>query len=144
VDQDGDAVTYHFIYGTDPNLVGAQTIDVAAAKASGGLMYAGLGSMGGGIILFGFVSGSGMKRSRKLMLFLPVFLLVSVLFTACGGGGGGGNATGTPPGGGTTGADQISTKVTGLASGTTYFWKVVADDGKGGLASSEIFTFKTQ
>jgi len=145
VDPNGDAVTYHVIYSTDPSFATSQTVDVAAAKAAG-LLFAGLGSMGGGIILFGFVSGSGMKRSRKLLIVIPVLLLMGTLFTACGGGGGGTPSTTTPPGAppGTTAADVASTTVTGLAANTTYFWKVVADDGKGLLSTSETFSFKTQ
>jgi hypothetical protein len=138
LDPDGDVVKYHFIYSTDPNFVGATTVDVAAAKTAG-LLLAGLGSMGGGIILFGFVAGNGSWRSRKSLLIIPVLLLMGTLFTACGGGGGSGTPTiPTPP------ADEVSTTVTGLAANTTYFWKVVADDGKGGLAASETFSFKTQ
>jgi CSLREA domain-containing protein len=140
LDPDGDVVKYHFMYGTDPNLVGATTVDVAAAKTTG-LLFAGLGSMGGGIILFGFVSGSGMKRSRKLLLAIPL-ILMGALFTACGGGGGGGTSTTTPPG--TVAADEATTTVTGLAANTTYYWKVVAEDVHGALAASNTFSFKTQ
>jgi hypothetical protein len=130
-DPDGDAVKYHVTICTDQNLTaGCQAIDVAPAA----LQIAGLGSMGTGIILFGFVAGGGLKRSRKLMLVIPVLLLTGALLTACGGGGG----TSTPATG------QASTTVTGLAANTTYFWKVVADDGKGGLSTSATFSFKTQ
>jgi hypothetical protein len=137
-DPNQDAVKYHVMYGTDPNLVGAQTVDVASAASK--VFFAGLGSMGAGFILFGFVSGGGgLKGSRKLLLVVPVLLLMGALFTACGGGGGGTTSTVITPG-----AGETSTTVTGLAANTTYFWKVVADDGKGGQASSAIFTFKTQ
>jgi hypothetical protein len=141
-DPDGDVVKYHFMYSTDPNFVGATTVDVASAKTAG-LLFAGLGSMGGGIILFGFVAGNGSLRSRKLLLAIPL-LLMGALFTACGGGGGGGtsDATTLPPG--TVAADEATTTVNNLAASTTYYWKVVADDGKGGLASSNTFSFKTQ
>lgn len=138
-DPDTDAVTYHVIYSTDPNLANPQTVDVAAAKTAG-LLFAGLGSMGGGIILFGFVSGSGMKRSRKLLVVIPVLLLMGTLFTACGGGG----SSSTPSTPITPSTELATATVTGLAANTTYFWKVVADDGKGGQSSSEIFSFKTQ
>jgi hypothetical protein len=137
-DPDGDVVKYHFSYSTDQNFTGAQTVEVASAKAAG-LLFSGLGSICGGIIMFGFISGSGMKRSRKLLLVIPVLLLTGALFTACGSGGG----TPAPPPG-TAAADLASTTVTGLAANTTYYWKVAADDGKGGLASSETFSFKTQ
>jgi len=138
-DPDGDAITYHFMYSTDPNLTGAQTVDVAAAKRAG-LMFAGLGSMGGGIIMFGFVAGSGSLRSRKLLLAIPL-LLMGALFTACGGGGGGTADTTQAT---TVGADEATTTVSGLAAGTTYYWKVIADDGKGGQSSSAVRSFKTQ
>jgi len=137
VDPDGNALTYHFMYGTDPNLAGAQTVDVASTT---GIMFAGLGSMGGGLILFGFVAGGSLKRTRKAILSIAALLLVGGLFTACGGGGGSPAAPTTI----TPNADQVSTTVTGLTANTTYYWKVIADDGKGGVASSETFSFKTQ
>jgi hypothetical protein len=37
---------------------------------------------------------------------------------------------------------KYATNATG--SGTTYYWKVVADDGKGGTASSETRSYTTQ
>ncbi|HXE97663.1 MAG TPA: choice-of-anchor D domain-containing protein, partial [Dongiaceae bacterium] len=141
VDPDGDVVTYRFIYGTDPNFTGSQTVNVASSK-SAGLLFAGLGSVSGGILMFGLVSGSGMKNSRKLFLVIPVLLLSGALFTACGGGGDTSVSTTTtttlPP------TDVVSTTVTGLTANTTYYWKVVADDGKGGQAASETFSFNTK
>lgn len=139
LDPDVDAVTYHVTYSTDQNFTNAQTVNVASAKTAG-LLFAGLGSMGGGILLIGFVAGNDSRRSRTTMLGIIALILIGTLFTACGGGGGGSPSptTTTPP------ADQVSTTVTGLAANTTYFWKVVADDGKGGLATSETFSFKTQ
>ena len=128
----GHVVKYHFMYSTDPNFTVSQTVDVASVTTTG-VLLAGLGSMGGGIMLFGFV---GMKGPRKLLLVIPALLLTGVLFTACGGGGG--STTPSP------GANQVSTTVTGLAANTTYYWKVIADDGNGGLSTSPIFTFKTQ
>jgi len=137
VDPDGDAVHYHLIYSTDPNFASPQTVEVAFAKT--GLLFAGLGSMGGGIILFGFVAGNGSLRSRKLLLAIPL-LLMGALFTACGGGGGGTPSTTAP----TVGTDEATTTVNGLAAKTTYYWKVVADDGKGGQSSSAVRSFTTQ
>ena len=39
---------------------------------------------------------------------------------------------------------DISNTVSGLKSGTTYYWKVVADDGKTGTAESDIWSFTTK
>ena len=138
LDPDNDAITYHFSYSTDQNFTTPQTVDVAGAK-SAGLLFAGLGSLGGGIIMIGFVAGTGSRRSRITTLGIIALILIGTLFTACGGGGGSSTPVTTPPP-----TDQVSTTVTGLAANTTYFWKVVADDGKGGLASSETFSFTTQ
>jgi hypothetical protein len=38
----------------------------------------------------------------------------------------------------------MSTTVSGLAPGTTYYWKVVSDDGNGGKTSSAVWSFVTQ
>jgi Abnormal spindle-like microcephaly-assoc'd, ASPM-SPD-2-Hydin len=135
LDPDGDVVKYHLTYSTDPNFaVSPQTVDVASAKLAG-LLFAGLGSMGGGIILIGFVAGNSSRRSRMTTLGIIALIFVGTLLTSCGGSGGG---TPSP-----TTTDQVSPTVT-LTAKTTYYWKVVADDGKGGLATSETFSFTTQ
>jgi hypothetical protein len=133
----GEVVKYQLIYSTDQNLANPQTIDVVPTTKTAGLVFAGLGSMGGGILMFGFVAGNGFKRSRNLLLAIPL-ILMGALFTACGGGGGGGSEASIPT------ADQASTTVSGLAANTTYYWKVVASDSKGGQSSSAIRSFKTQ
>ncbi|MBC7962953.1 MAG: choice-of-anchor D domain-containing protein [Steroidobacteraceae bacterium] len=135
-DPDGDAVTYQLIYSTDPNFAVAQTVvDVAAAK-SAGLLFAGLGSMGGGIMLFGFVAGNGSRRSRTTTLGIIALILVGALLTACIGEVNDRSRS-------TTADQQVSKTVTGLAANTTYYWKVVANDSKGGLTTSATFSFKT-
>jgi hypothetical protein len=37
----------------------------------------------------------------------------------------------------------VSQPVSGLQTGTTYYWKVIADDGYGGVAESDVSTFST-
>jgi hypothetical protein len=133
----GEVVKYQLVYSTDANLANPQTIDIVPTTKTAGLVFAGLGSMGGGILMFGFVAGNGFKRSRKLMLAIPL-ILMGALFTACGGGGGGG--AGTP----TATENQATATVSGLAAKTTYYWKVIATDGKGGQSSSPIRSFTTQ
>jgi hypothetical protein len=137
-DPDGDAVTHRFfICLNDPGFTGpgCGPVDVASASSSG-LAYAGLGSLGAGIILVGFVAGTGFRRSRKAMLMIVALLLLGVLFVACNGGGGGGPVT--PP------IQEMSHTVTGLNPSALYYWKVVADDGRGGTSTSEVRSFTTQ
>ena len=40
--------------------------------------------------------------------------------------------------------DSMVRKVDGLNSGKTYFWKVIADDDKGGSTESETWRFRVE
>jgi hypothetical protein len=130
-DADGDAVTYHVTNCVSATFLGCTPVDVASAST---LLFAGLGSFGAGIILVGFVAGNGLKRSRKMMFLMIALLLTGTLFMACGKSGGGGAPA--------PAVSQVT--VTGLTPGTQYFWKVVADDGKGGTSTSLTGNYTTQ
>jgi hypothetical protein len=132
-DADGDVVAYHVTNCANAAFSGCTPVDVASKPSV--LLFAGLGSFGAGIILVGFVAGDGRKRSRKTMFLMIALLLTGTLFMACGGGGG---SSGTPP----PPVSQFT--VSGLAPGTPYFWKVVADDGKGGTSTSATGNYTTQ
>ena len=58
---------------------------------------------------------------------------------SCGGSSGGGGST-IP----SAGLGEIDHSVAGLKANTTYFWKVTADDGKGGTTESVIGSFTTR
>jgi CSLREA domain-containing protein len=136
VDPDGDVVTYHFNNCTNQTMTtGCTNADVTAAAPSG-LFFAGLGSFGAGIILIGFVAGSGLKRSRMTMFLITFLLLSGTLFMSCHKSSS--EETTLPPP-----AEQISNVVRNLTPSTTYYWKVVADDGKGGLSSSAVSSYTT-
>jgi hypothetical protein len=139
VDPDSDAVTHRFYNCTDPTFAAAECgpVNVASAGTSG-LAFAGLGSLGAGIIVIGFVMGSGLKRSRKALLMIAAVLLTGTLFMACTSGGGDDGAAPVPA------AEEMSHTVTGLAPATPYYWKVVADDGKGGISTSGVRSYRTQ
>ena len=67
-------------------------------------------------------------------------MTVIVFIVSCGGGGGSGSSTqssGDVP-------NEVSYTVSGLSTGTTYYWEVVAKDGKGGQTESSIWNFITQ
>jgi hypothetical protein len=38
----------------------------------------------------------------------------------------------------------VSRQVSGLQTSTTYYWKVIATDGNGGVAESDVMTFTTK
>ncbi|HKI52188.1 MAG TPA: fibronectin type III domain-containing protein, partial [Geothermobacteraceae bacterium] len=56
-----------------------------------------------------------------------------LILVSCGGGGGG-----------ATDPNLRSQTVSGLASGTIYYWRVLSDDGQGGMSQSEGFSFTTR
>jgi hypothetical protein len=129
-DADGDTVTYQVTNCADPDFTGCAPVDVASAGASG-LALAGLGSLGAGILVIGFVAG-GSRRSRTALLMLMAVLLTGSVFLSCRSGGGGGSTPASP-----------SYTVTGLAAGT-YYWKVSASDGNGGVSTSEPRSYTMQ
>ncbi len=129
-DPDGDTVTYHLSYCTDQNFTGCTPVDVASNK----LYFAGFG-MYGGMMIFGMVF-AGTKRGRNSMLLLVVIVLLGTgaLLAACGGGGGSASSV----------TDEMTYTASGLTAGTTYYWKVAADDGNGGATESAVWSFSTQ
>ena len=129
-DPDNDPLTYH-VYSCpgDPS-ASCAPVDVAS-RGMAGIYFA-----GSGLLFFGFVFTRG-NRGRTLMLTLMIatLLMTGALFISCGKS----SSSNTPA----TSTD-ITHQVSGLSSATTYYWKVVADDGKGGLASSATWSFTTQ
>ncbi len=134
-DPDNDPLTYHVFTCTDQTFNSCTSVDVASNAPM--IYFAGMG--GSAVLLIGMLGiGAGTRKRRAVMLLIGALLIFSGLtFVSCSGGGGGG-------GGGGLAADEMSTTVTGLAPGTTYYWKVVANDGQGGKTSSEVRSFSTQ
>jgi len=126
-DVDGDSVSQYLVYSDRSDFSPATTLPVetvpAAALAAGGLALAFLAAV--------------LARRRNLArgLLVAGFLLVMV---ACGGGGGGG---GSDDEASPLAADAQSKTVNGLVSGTTYYWKMVARDSRGGETESEVRSF---
>jgi hypothetical protein len=130
-DPDNDPVAYHLYNCTDKTFATCTPVDVASNGMTG-IYFA-----GSGLLFVGFVFAHG-GRTRKLILIpmISMLLMTGVLFTSCGNSGG---VSSTP-----TTSTAITHQVSGLTSATTYYWKVEADDGKGGLASSPTWSFTTQ
>jgi hypothetical protein len=141
-DEDGDAVTHTFYLGTAEDLEGVTGVEVAAALPST-LMLAGA-SAG---LLLAAAAAMGRRRGKAVLLLTAALCVLCLILGACRNGGpGDGDGDGTPvpvvnpePEEG-----QRSRTVTGLEAATTYFWKVVVDDGFGGIVESEVRSFTTQ
>ncbi len=134
-DPDGDHVSYELRISTDsafhsPVIV-SRTDGHAAGKMSGTL-FAGTGL---GFIFFG-VAFAGTSRGRKSLLIIATLtILVGSSLVGCSVG----KVSTTPVSG-----SVVSQHVSGLQTSTTYYWKVVASDGKGGLAESDVSMFSTK
>jgi hypothetical protein len=130
-DPDGDTITYHLTYCTDSTFSSCSPITVASSKP---FYYA-----GSGILFLGFIMATGHRGRKILVLFTAVIMLASgSLIYSCS----------TPreiaSSPSSINSSDVSFQATGLASGTTYYWKVTADDGKGGLTESAVWSFETQ
>jgi hypothetical protein len=148
IDTDTEAVTYHVYYSTDPSMVGSSQVDVvsagtASSKSSGkSLPLAGLGGYGAGILLAGLTAAGGVRSRRKLFHLITLLLITGMAATACGKKSNAPAALTTTPAAPPLGL--VTKSLSGLQPGTTYWWKVVADDGNGGKAESATWSFTTQ
>jgi hypothetical protein len=88
------------------------------------------------MLLAGFAVMGGVRSRRKIFFLVAALLLSGMAVTACGKKS---SESAAPT------ANLMTKNVTGLSPGTTYFWKVVADDGNGATTeSAEIRSFSTQ
>jgi len=137
-DPDGDTVTYHVYVGTDNSFAGAIPIDVASLRPA--RRYASASGMAGCFPLLAILPAIGVCRRRKgIALLVGAALLGAALLFSCGGQSENGGILGRDP----EEALRASTTVSGLSRGTTYYWKVVSDDGTGQRTDSDIFRFTT-
>jgi bacillolysin len=124
-DVDGDTVNYNLEVCTDP---GFNTCAVDITKGNSGASFVGA-SIGGGmsLALIGLLVAG---RHRRLSAVILV-CVASSLVASCGGG----SSSGPPP--------SIVFNTTTLSPGTTYYWRVTANDGNGGLTPSAEWIFTT-
>ena len=138
-DPDGDPVTYQFSLCTDQTFQNCPPTQVASNKET---MLAENGKTGGApthadfpMLLFtAIIFGAGKRRKFFLFsLLIAGALVMSFTVVSCGGGGQGAASSTT-----------VQTTMTGLQPATTYFWKVVATDGRDGNAGSGTNSFTTR
>jgi hypothetical protein len=125
-DPDKDEVSYDVILCDNENLSGCEGTTVASiAKHDEFYAMAGITGLPA-LLLALFVLGSS-KQRRKAYLLLTLLILtgVAAIQLSCSSSG-------------------PSYKATGLNPGSTYYWKVLASDGKGGVSSSETWNFTTK
>jgi hypothetical protein len=139
-DPDGDTIEYELYYCEDPDFTNCTQQKITTAKTEK-VIYAGIGGLGAGLMLFGAMFSGDISRRRKILLLIAGMILSLSLLTSCGGGGGGG---GSSSGGNTSSKNEVTYTVTDLNPGTTYYWKVVAVDSNGGSSASATGEFNTR
>ena len=134
-DPDGDPVTYrHCVWAVDtmPTEENCQKVlPHQMAWVSGDVLYIGLAGLGGSGLILGTLTPWRKKRQGLLSLLAGI-LLIGTLVSSC-------SLLEM-----TTGTDALTRKVQGLDSGRAYFWKVIAQDDKGGSSESETWRFTTK
>lgn len=117
-DPDGDIVGYHLFVSTSPDFtrVAPRTISPVRPVRAGGFGLA-------AVLLAGVAVPSSRRRRCALLFLCALSLLV-----AC--------------------SDDVeenqSIGVGSLEPRTTYYWKVTAEDGRGGVSESEVRSFSTR
>lgn len=133
-DPDADSITYRLYYSTDPGFANSSSSLVAYSRTGAGNAYAfwSLSMISVGMVL------AGRREGRKLLAaLLALGLVMAILLGACGGGGGGGYIP-IPDN------KVYHTLPDTLDTGVRYYWKVSADDGRGGIAYSDVWAFTTE
>ncbi|MBI5665892.1 MAG: hypothetical protein HZC49_12530 [Nitrospirae bacterium] len=142
-DPDGDAVTYKLSYCTDQNFAGCAPVNVASLNKRQTL-YAGTGKFSG-LFLMGMIFLGGLKTRRNIIMLLVACLTVTLIFASCNGGSDSSHSSSnssSDDAGASSG--NLTHTLSSLAPNTTYFWKVTADDGKGGTTDSVTRSFTTR
>ncbi|MFN2366269.1 MAG: hypothetical protein ABR523_07395, partial [Desulfurivibrionaceae bacterium] len=128
-DPDGDPVTDTVVVSElSPGTAGAGTINRMTFTAAAIPVHAAMILMAA-LLMLGFFGTN--RRSAYFVVLAGGILLLN----SCGGGS---DSPATPA------AVSESFTETELKSGTTYIWKVVSEDGKGGVSESASWTFTTR
>jgi hypothetical protein len=125
-DLDGDPLTYRHCVWEVKQRYTFKDCDAAAVQTASwdrGILYAALAALLG-CVLFAVLIFMGMKNRRGLLILVAIAVLAAVILAFYIG------WTQTP-----------SRTVSALESGKAYYWKVIAEDGKGGSAESETRRF---
>jgi hypothetical protein len=141
-DPDGDTVSYQLNICEDPNLITGCIMETNILSAtSQDIYYAGIGSFSIGLLFFGIgiIFPFNREGCPRIPLFVATIAVTGMFFLiSCGRDGiqGSDNSNSSQ--------EEVSQEVSGLSSGTTYYWQVVAKDGKGGETNSSVWSFETQ
>ena len=131
-DSDKDTITYRLcVWGVDKGFTYSDCSAVSS-KTFLGISYAGLTGLGGSGLILGIALIFPRLNKRRRLLSLMALIIMTTTLSSCL----------WMKGTGWRGEiDTISKTVSGLKSGQAYYWKVIAEDGKGGTVESETRRF---
>jgi hypothetical protein len=137
-----DTLTYHLFICNNPAFVGTgancrvnEAITPVIAQARG-VYYASVA--GGGLLftLFGLTFAAGFTGRKKILLMISVLVVTSLFMVSCKK-----KSSNPAPAPAPT---HLTYQVDNLAGGATYYWRIEANDSKGGFTATETQSFKTQ
>lgn len=134
-DPDGDTVTYKLSYCANQDFIGCEPVKVASPVLQG-VYYASTGSTAE-LLLLGMLMAANIKVRKRTVSLIAAIVITGGILMACGGGSSGGDSLGIS----LESDSDISYTVNGLNPGTAYYWKVTAEDGKGGATESSMRSF---
>lgn len=139
-DPNGDSIRYQVLVCTDPDFSDCPPRQVDAANGLAWVSPRMIAGLAGGLALFGFVASTARNRRPGRLPGLMLLIAAALMLHACSG-----NGSGFLPGDGPLpGPDEMGLGISGLSGGTTYYWKVVADDGNGNSTESGSRQFTTR
>jgi hypothetical protein len=138
-----DVIAYHLFLCNNPSFIGTganciQNVPITPVAAQAkGVYYASVA--GGGMLftLFGLSFAAGIKGRKKILLMIAVLVVSGLFIASCSSKSDNGAPVPAPV------STDVTFQVDGLSPNVTYFWKLEADDGKGGVATTRVMTFST-
>jgi hypothetical protein len=126
-DPNHDIVTYYLYYCQDPNFINCNPIVVDTNTT--GVVYA---ESIGGMFLIGITIIGGTGRKKKFSPAVAAIILISwfSIISSC-----------EVTHGTFDGLYEVKYTASDIMTGTTYYWKVVADDSNGGKTQSAVWSF---
>lgn len=134
-DADSDPLTYAFVLCGNDDFSGCsgEPVNALFSLHRG---PAGWGGLTAGFLVLGFLWPRAGGRRGAALLIAGALALGTLGLPGC--------AEEDPGPGGEVPPPGITHTESGLAPNTTYFWKVVVDDGQGGSTESAVFSFTTE
>lgn len=134
-DPDADPVAHSLSYCADSNFTNCYPVEVA--MHSGGVLFSGPVA----ILVFGTTFIGGISRRKLPAPFLAtILLLLSSPLISCSES----SNVSTNSESGEAPTSEITYSVSNLEPGTTYYWKVSAEDANGEKTQSVVWSFTTQ